>query len=288
MERTAIDISNFAETEKPGLFIDKPGVYDITNDEYHSSAGISRSGIMEFMKTPFHYYNKYILGNRQESSSKSLILGSALHCYVLEPEKFFNEYIIVEKLDRRTKEGKAYYELLEYEKGTKECINQEDFAIIESMSKSLRSDKKIDQLISGAMYERSLYWTDPHTGMLCKCRPDVWQNGFIVDLKSSADAGFREFQRSMYNYGYHIQCAMIHEAFKNLFNEDMKDFVFTVVENQAPYVPAIYKLDELSLQQSVEIFKNKLLELKQCQDKNEWPGYKTQIITLPNYATLGD
>lgn len=261
------------------------GVHDISNETYHESKGISRSMIMKFFKTPFHYYSEYLTQNNQKRAiTNSLKIGAALHPFVLEQHDFMNRYQVVEKKDRRTKEGKIYYDLMELNKGDRELIDEAQFNVIKTMYDSLHSDKNIHDLISGAQYEKSLYWIDQDTGLLCKCRPDIWHDGFIVDLKTSADAGYREFQRSVYKYGYHIQCAMMYEAFKNIFNIEMTDFVFVVIENVEPYATAIYPLDKLSLEQSVKIFKQKLMEIKHCIDTKYWPSYKTQIITLPAYA----
>lgn len=291
MNSHAIDISKFKEIETGEQPVSntncniEPGVYDISIEAYHSSSGISRSGIMEFTKTPFHYYSHYIKpGLKKEVISQSLKIGNALHNFVLEPDEFMNRYIVVEKRDRRTKEGKQYYELIELNRGTKEVIDEDQFSIIKKMYDSLHSNAKIHDLITGAQYEKSIYWTDPHTGLLCKCRPDIWQPGFIIDLKSTSSASYRDFQRSLFSYGYHIQCAMIHEAFKNLLGIIVKDFVFIVIENTEPFACAIYKLDEYALEKSIETFKNKLIEIKECFEKDEWPSYKTQIITLPTYA----
>lgn len=262
----------------------KEGVYDISNEEYHASKGISRSGIMEFNKTPFHFWNKYLNPNSliEEETSSSIKIGSLLHYYILEENKFLNDYIVIDKIDRRTKQGKDYYEQIAL--SNKKIITQDEFNHIKLMKDSIKSNHQIAELISEGKYEKSIYWNDPDTKLLCKCRPDIWQHSFIVDIKTSSNASYRDFQRSIFSYGYHIQCAMIHEAFKQVFDMDMKDFVFVVVENKAPFATAIYKLDELSLYQSIEIFKNKLIEIKQCFDKNEWPSYKTQIISLPTYA----
>lgn len=305
------DISDFKETDNKA--IKHPGVYDISNEEYHASNGISRSGLMSFNRTPFHYYSEYLDPNRltREKSSDAAIMGNAFHTMILEPHEFDNRFAIKldllklpktpllrevgrEEYDKaklnhelfKNKQDEMVNQFLISSEG-KNVLTQEDLNKLNKMKSNVSNHPKASSLIQGAKYEKSLYWTDPHTGLLCKCRPDIWQDCFIGDIKTAANAGYREFQRAFYSYGYHIQCAMIHEAFKNLFNILITDFVFIVVENSAPHAVAIYPLDKLSLQQSVEIFKNKLLEMKECFDKNVWPSYKTQIITLPNYA-IGD
>jgi hypothetical protein len=275
----AIDISKFK----------MHGVYEISSDEYHSSEGISRSALMHFIKTPYHYFNEFINNNslRTIKDSESIKIGSLFHTYILEPEKLDERYTICEKRDRRTKDGKEYYDKLTLISKGKELINSDDFEKVKLMADTILKDDQIKELINGAKYEKSLYWTDKNTELLCKVRPDIWHNNFICDIKTTISADYRNFQRSLYIYGYHIQCAMIYEAFKNIFNIEMTNFIFIVVENTWPHAFAIYQLDELALEQSVSIFKNKLLELKQCFDKKEWPSYKTQLITLPNYI-LGE
>lgn len=282
----AVDISQF-EIEKQYTL--KNGVFDLSIEDYHSGVGISRSSIMEFNKTPFHYWNKHINPNtiKVDQKSKSLNIGNLLHTYVMERDKFNAKYLLVEKMDGRTDEAKKYYAEVNKVLNGRTMIKKDEFAEIQMMSDSLLSNKKILDLIIGGQYEKSLYWNDPHTGLLCKVRPDIWHKGFICDLKTCVNARLREFQQSLYKYGYHIQCAMMQQAFEHVFNIQMRDFIFIVIENTYPYANAIYKLDELALEQSVEIFKNKLLDINQCYQNNDWPSYKTQIITLPNYA-IGD
>lgn len=263
------------------------GVYDIDINSYHSSEGISRSAIMEFNKTPFHFWDKYINRNSKSKNEEtsSMKIGSLIHEYVLEKKTFFDKYVISEKKDRRTKEGKQYFELIE--SNGKKVLDETEFEQIKIMDQSLMSNRQIHGLITQGKYEQSIYWTDPDTGLLCKCRPDIWQNNFIVDIKTSSNASYREFQRSMHMYGYHLQCAMISEAFKHVFNITMNDFIFVVIENKYPFAVAIYQFDIESLNKSIDIFKSKLKEIKKCYEDKEWPSYKTQIMYLPSYA-LGE
>lgn len=265
------------------------GVFDLSIEEYHEGNGISRSSIMEFVKTPFHFWNQHINPDaiKVDQSSKSINIGSLLHTYVMERDKFNERYLLVEKMDRRTKEGKQYYADISKTLNGRELVDKEEFAEIQRMSDSLMSNKKILDLVTGAQYEKSLYWNDPHTGLLCKVRPDIWHTRFICDLKTSKNASPRSFQSSLYDYGYHIQCAMMHQAFKHVLGINMTNFIFIVIENTYPYATAIYPFELPSLERSIEIFKNKLIQINECYLKNEWPSYTTQFISLPNYA-IGD
>ena len=147
----------------------EPGVYQITNNEYHSSAGISRTGIMEFRRTPKHFWNRYINPEyKPKEKTISLEFGGAVHPFILEPEKF-----------------------------------EEEYSSIKQIRDNLFNDKQAKALLTGARYEHSIYWIDPETQLLCKCRPDIWHENFIVDLKTTKNASYRAFQSDFYHYGYH-------------------------------------------------------------------------------------
>jgi hypothetical protein len=271
-----IDISNFGEMNY------EQGVYDISNEEYHSSIGISRSSLMEFFKTPYHYFSRFIsktfIGKNKEESD-SIRFGNMMHSYILETEKFNDRYFIIDKVDKRTKKGQIYLAEVEKDLNDRITIFQDEFDKIKMISKSLNDNPQIHGLISDAQYEKSIYWNDPHTGLLCKTRPDIWQVNFVCDLKTAVKADPNSFHYSIKNYGYDIQCAMIHEALKNTCDIEMRNFIFIVIENQPPYATAIYPFDDFALDKSIEIFKNKLIEMKECFNKNKWPSYQTQIIS---------
>lgn len=264
-----------------------PGVYDISNDEYHSSPGISRSGIMEFRKTPKHFWHKYLNPDYiKKESTSDMIFGSAFHCYLLEPLKFEKEYFISQEnpYHGNSTDGRAFKsDMLSKSKG-KILLSSDDFSKIKEMAYSLTSDNRSASLISNAKYEKSIYWIDPDTQLLCKVRPDIWKDDFIVDLKTTRNASFKEFQRDFYNFGYHLQLAMMHEAIKYNFKKEMTNFIDLVIEKTEPYCHAIYFIDEKSITRGICEFKNILMQIKDCFDNNKWPSYNDEILTLPAYA----
>jgi len=266
-----------------------PGIYDLTNDEYHESAGISRSGIMEFKRSPKHYWYKYLNADYlKKESSKEMIFGSALHCYILEPERFDNEYYITQNWDRRTKEGKSNYAKMLIESAGSILISGDDFDLIQQMAGSIKDDSQAIELITDAQYEKSIYWIDPETQLLCKVRPDILHSNFIVDLKTTKDASYSAFQRDFYYYGYALQIAMMYEASKHALNVPITNFIDLAIEKTEPYLHAIYPIDEVTIDHGRNEFHFYLKQMKECFEKNEWPGYKLQTLSLPNYAKIED
>jgi exodeoxyribonuclease VIII len=152
--------------------------------------------------------------------------------------------------------------------------------------------------------EQSVYWIDPATGELCRCRPDFWRaDGIIVDLKTTDDASPEGFAKSIANWRYHVQHAMYldgiaaaleqsgeHDAaFPDVTLAAPKAFVFLAVEKDACVVNgqakgvAVYVLDADSVALGRAEYQRALAEYAQCRRNNVWPGYgdKIQNIALP-------
>lgn len=265
--------------------IKENGIYDISNNEYHSSPGISRSGIMLLKRSPKHFWHKYINPLREpEKSTAAKTFGNAVHTAILEPHLFFDQYCIIPKLDKRTTKGKEKFATFSAANIGKIILTEEEYSEIQKISHSINKTEIPQQLVEGAKYEKSIYWTDKETGILCKSRPDIWHTNMIVDLKTTADASFHAFQRDLYSYGYHIQAAMIREGIREIMGKDMSNFIFLAIEKEEPFVPAIYQLDESALDRGRDALKCHLQTYKECLEKNEWPGYPIERISLPAYA----
>jgi len=270
-----------------------PGVYDIDINDYHSGPGISRSSLIHFQRSPFHYWHNAMNPFKEEKEPvdvikkvNSLDFGNALHTYILEPDTFFDRYVVLEKVNRATKEGKALYaEIKNFaEQRSLQIICREAFAEIQAMNRSLQSNEDARGLIADALYERSIYWNDPNTDLLCKVRPDIWHSNMIVDLKTCQSASYKDFQRSIIGYGYHVQAGMIQEAIKHVLNEKIKNFVYVAIEKDPPYAVAVYQLEEMAIEHGVAQFRHLIRGVRECIDNNHWPSYESSVINLPSWA----
>lgn len=269
----------------------KNGVYDISIEEYHSGPGFSRSKLIHFNKSPLHFWHEAFNENKPMQKladvikkSNPLEFGNALHTYILEPDDFFNRYICMPKVNRTTKIGKEAYQGFLAQAEGKLIICDETFDEIVKMKKSIDLHQDAKALISDAFYEKSLYWTDPDSGILCKVRPDIWHNNFICDLKTTVSGSLRDFQKSVYAYSYHVQAGMIQEALKHVLGVKMDNFIFVAIEKEAPYAVAVYRLDPLAVSLGVTQFKNILQGIKKCNETNNWPSYPTAVVTVPKWA----
>lgn len=271
--------------------VNTPGVYDISIENYHSGPGLSRSSLLEFQKSPFHFW--YKLNNKEQKEPVDIIrkmnaldFGNALHTFILERETFYDRYVVMEKVNRTTKEGKSSYAAHKEfaEKHSRQIICKEAFHEIQFMSASIDTHPDARSLISDAVYEKSVYWNDPNTDLFCKVRPDIWHSNMICDLKTCLSGSFKDFQRSVISYGYHIQAGMIQEAIKHVLGEKIKNFVYVAIEKEPPYAVAIYQLDEMAVEEGIARFRHILSGVKQCIDENNWPSYQSGVINLPAWA----
>lgn len=261
----------------------KEGIYDISNDEYHASNGISRSMLMEFKRSPYHYWYKYISGLcAKQESTPAMNLGNAVHTLALEEHKFDDEFFICRQQTKPRKDTAPHAKMLEEAQG-KVILTRDEYVQAVLMATSIKKDKYASQLLDGCWIERSIYFTHEPTGLLVKARPDAWCGSVVCDLKTTADAREYKFQSSAMAYGYFTQAAIIKEALKSVDTE-MDDFVFICVEKEAPFAVASYTITPKAMAYGEKQFNSLMQALKQCMDSNEWPSYGIRDLDAPGYA----
>jgi len=240
-----------------------------TFEEYLSKTDcISASDIKNFMKSPkYYYYQKFI--KQKTEKERHFAIGSAIHEMILEPEMFQTNFAISPRFDKRTKEGKANFEMFEQDNKDKTVITSDEMAIVLAVSESARKNKTLTDLISNSYYELSCYTEDEKTGLKLKMRPDSMckTKSTIVDIKSCLDSSAKEFKRNVYSYGYSISAAFYSDFLKR------ENYIFAAVEKEAPYQCSLYALNDEMIQYGREQYRMALDLLKWSQDNSHWCDY---------------
>lgn len=263
---------------------------DLSNDEYHADAAISRTGLMTFMESPYKYWANYLSDYRQQKEATTAMdFGSAFHAFILEPEKFRNQYGILPEPVLLKDVGKVVYDNYKHnieilQNSGKKIISMKEWKTIREMREALFNHSEAWALIENAQYEQSYFWQDEHSGLMIKARPDILRNNCIIDLKTCASADSRSFQRSMMDMGYHIQGAMVREGVKQLTGVDIPDVINICVEKTYPYQVGIKIIGTQALEAGHRKFKQALLDMKKCIEENYWPSYEPEIVELPSWA----
>lgn len=245
----------------------------ISNKEYRSLPGISRSDLFRIAKSPLHF--KYETEHKDEPTP-SLIFGQAAHKYILEKEEFDKEFVVAPCVDRRTKAGKEQYESFVQNAGNRTVISQSDFETIKEMSAAIGSYPLARQLLTGTV-EESFFWTDAETGEECKVRPDCITEyegkQYLVDYKTTDSCADGHFERSCFKYGYDVQAGMYTEGY--LQSEFIPaGFIFVAQEKIAPYAVRIYVCSDEWIAQGYDRFRELLGTYHWCKVNDNWFGYE--------------
>jgi hypothetical protein len=273
-------MSNLAENQeiKVGIFSNIP------NKDYHAGPEISSSGLCELNRSPAHYMY-FKMNPRQETPA--LALGTATHMAIFEPQLFEKGYVLApEGIDRRTKVGKAAFEDFEKANVGKQTLTKEEFQNIEGMREAIYKHPTASKLVVGGEAEQSVYWKDPVTGLMCRCRPDYLRtDNIIIDLKTTHNASLGEFRRSIGKYSYHIKSAHYLDGIGTVVGKVLSDFVHLAVESSAPYCIGIFTLDDASLARGSDEVRRLMDVYHECLMADKWPGYPEEIqnISIPNY-----
>lgn len=262
-----------------------------TNAEYHGNEVVSKSRLANMSVCP--QYFKWVLENPEEPTD-ALIVGSAFHKWVLEPEDFTKEFAILPIIDRRTKQGKEDYANFVAENEGKAVITQEQFATIDGMRNALLSNTYISKLLDGEK-EQSFYFMDELTNIMCKVRPDCYKivgdKVIITDLKSCKSAMPEMFMKDIVNYSYDLQAYMYRLGVSLVLGVPIENvmFVFVAVEKEAPFLSAIYECTQDIYDRGEMLFRKYIGMLKYCTDTNNWYGFnghtnEPMTIGLPEWA----
>lgn len=254
----------------------------MTEQEYRQHPAVNKSTLWEMRKSPAHY--KYAL-EHPRPDTPALRFGRALHMAVLQPEEFNQHYVLMPEIDRRTKAGKEeYLRFVEYA-GDRELISQDDYETICGMVEAIWAEPEATDLLDGCECETPIFWVDDATGIECKCRIDAHKAGVVIDLKSCADASTNAFMKDALRYGYDAQAAHYLRGYRAQYGTTA-DWYFIAVEKAPPYAVNVIHAGDAFIERGTWTLIDLMDKLKECRDKDSWPGYGKNELILPEWAAM--
>lgn len=219
-------------------------VEQMTDDDYFALDAVDQTSLKKMLVSPLAY-SDYLTGEHGYSSA--LEFGKAAHSMVLGsgPQ-------VVAKPNLRTKEGKALRDRLVEQYGADDIVwlSADDVEKIQAM-RDMVGDffTKLD-----GQPEVAMIAADPDTGLLIKGKAD-WlpstpdPDGVlrIRDYKTTVKSP-DEFERSCWQYGYHIQAAFYMRLYRLTMPEykGPLGFEFVVQEKNPPFDWRVWRFDEHS------------------------------------------
>ena len=268
----------------------------MTEKEYRSHQAISRSELWIMNESPekFKWFKEH-----PATQTPALLFGRLVHKLLLEPDSFDDEFVIMPKCDRRTKEGKAFWDdFLRYvAKYEVDMVTQEDCDTAIEMISKLRQDPICSHLFSGE-HEVPIFWTDEDTGEPCKCRLDAVIDidgmPYIIDYKTAANAHTDIFNSEISRRGYYFQAAMYTEGVMHEHGlSERPGFIFVVQEKTAPYAINRILVSDDVMTAGLDKFRELIGTYHACKEMDYWYGYngisgETNEAYLPGWMSLGD
>lgn len=265
--------------------ITEPGIYEMTNAEYHAQPALSASGMKTLLEAPAKFKHE-----RENKVYKDHFdIGSAFHARALGDN---GEKVVVFDADSwRTKASQEF-------KHDAHAANQiplltADSEKVDEMVEAFFTNPDIANLIDlkRGRIEQSAFWQDERTGVWLRCRfdflPDpVEGQPFIAgDPKTSDSARTDKWMKKVMDFGYDIQDANYREGARVMGLSDRPRFQFAVIEKSAPYLSDVIELDsqaraigDFRMREAIDLF-------ARCTKDDHWPGYPegVSIGRIPAY-----
>jgi hypothetical protein len=194
----------------------------ISFDEYLKIPALGSTAIKHYARHPYH------VGEIKKTNA--MVIGSALHCLVLEPELFEKQFFVSEQPDKRLKAAKDEIQCCA-DNGV-EWISSKDFEKINEMKESIFNKSKFaKKLLCDGIAESSIEFD--YKGVNCKARFDyvkrIGSALFCCDLKKiSPKSGVLDIdsiESYIGKFGCHIQAALYTYGLKQLLDTDEVYFV---------------------------------------------------------------
>lgn len=268
-----------------GSTITEPGVYlDMPIETYHDSIcdgpSISSSGLRTIIsQSPLHYFDTspYNPDRPEREQKQHFALGSAVHTLLLGEHGFRDKYVVRPEhwSDWRTNAAKEWREQM-LALG-KTVLTGEDLEKIKGVARSMQREPIVQQGLFSGYSEASFFWKDPETGIWLKARPDSWNPdlNYIADLKTTASADRQSCERSIADFGYHQQLALVGEGVKHITGTDIPNdgYILPFVETARPYAVNLKPVDADAIWKGRALNRKAIRIAAECFKTGEWPGY---------------
>ena len=215
--------------------------------------------------------------------TKALVMGSAFHLAVLEPDEWANVLIFSGK----SRNSKAYKEMVEANPKAL-ILSEDEHAVIQRAADYLTGCPDVQELLAGTDREVSLTWDDADIGHKCKCRIDAVRGGdepTVIELKSARDLGkdCRAFIRQSAQLNYHLQLGFYGRGYRMKYFKPAQVKVLAVQLEPFPdhAIMPCHPMELAAAEQECVRIARQYLE---CEAAGFWPGVGNAAFKVPGWA----
>ena len=238
----------------------EPGIYfNLSFDEYKAIDALNNGILVTWEgKTPAH-------SQIEKKDTPQMRLGRRAHRAILEPDKFDRDKCTAPELEA-----------------------------IDGILESLKSGKHetARKLIESSEREVTIVWVHSKTGILCKCRIDLFHRelGIIGDLKTSTNANPHQWIKTACNANLnpHFQPHWYLQGANSTLHgkETFHTFLWILLETKEPYLISVFPahIDDIYL--ASQQINNILPQYAESKSSGIFQGYPDKImsgIRLPSF-----
>jgi hypothetical protein len=281
-----------------GKPITTPGIYSgVPMSAYHGAnlcdaPSVSSSGLRKIAsQSPAHYFceSPYNPDRLEQKETDSLTLGRAAHHLLLGEDDFNTLYIVrPDKWDSWRTDAAKQWKMAQEESGRTVLLTGQ-LDVIRGMARSLAAHPLIDAGILNGQIEQTIVWKCKDTGVWLKARPDAIPNdaGDFADLKTTTSVQTADLARTIADYSYHQQAALIAAGWHALHGKDIESFSFVFVESKPPHCTRVVTLRDDDLARGERQNFVAIKTFAKCIETGEWPGpggADAEYLALPAWA----
>lgn len=245
--------------------------------EYHNHPALGSSSLKQILRSIHHFEQN---AEDPDEPNSRMQFGTAFHLAALEPRTLHPSIAIMPTFTGNGMRARKEEWLIENK--DKIHLTEDQMENIKGMLKSLLGHKTASTLLVGGEAETSIFWTDPTTGVQCKCRPDYWRpkDRLIIDIKTTTNASSAAFQKVSSNLHYHLSAAHYLSGASIAEQNEHDLFWILAVETDQPYGVQVFEFDAATIEKGKELQQRALLKLKNWMDGIGTHGYSDEIVPL--------
>lgn len=237
--------------------------WECTNAEYHDSPGISNSMVKVARKNMELFKGRFVDKTIPNKTTKPMEFGDACHKMVLGDGKI--TVIPPDVLAKNGAKSTNAYKAFALAHAGESLITEKEDRQLQAMKAVLLSVPLVAQWLNDAKAHReyAICWTDPETGLILRCKPDILTASFIPDLKTAASCDHEAFAKQALSLGYHRQAAFYPMGVKALTGKQLP-FVFIVQEKDPPYTVELINLSDTFLARGLREIRETLAKIEEA------------------------
>ena len=235
----------------------------MNNRDYQSMPWVSSHWLISILKSPAECWRKYIDPNRtMQEPTDSMKFGTLIHCLILTPKLFEQEFLIAD-FERRSLKGKTQY--AELSAAGKILISPSQYARAQAIVSALKSNSDAFKLLRYGSKEKTIVQPRHRQLLPLKARLDVLNQTkhLVVELKTTYS--IQAIETAIERYRYYLSASF----YRDISKSQTVNFVF--VQTAEPFQVKILEMTPEQLQIGKEQYQSALRLFDECWSSNHWP-----------------